>query len=171
MANILTSSKYDRLEKVKDVIVRNFTEFLLDCYVGCHIKKIPQNSDDFNKKSFFWIGNKPLSLPTTMLMPGHGNVFRLDDGIKWKRFPRYWPFVQGIHRSPVNSPHKGQWRVTLVFSFICVWINGWVNNLEAGDLRRYRSHYDVTVMKCAEISYYAWIPRVSAKQRIICELN
>ena len=25
--------------------------------------------------------------------------------IKWKRFPRYWPFVRGIHRSPVNSPH------------------------------------------------------------------
>ena len=31
--------------------------------------------------------------------------------------------------------------------FICVWINGWVNNREAGDLRRYRSHFDVTVMK------------------------
>ena len=33
-----------------------------------------------------------------------------DDVIKWKHFPRYWPFVRGIHRSPVNSPHKGQWR-------------------------------------------------------------
>ena len=32
------------------------------------------------------------------------------------------------------------------FSLICVWINGWVNNGEAGDLRRYRAHYDVTVM-------------------------
>ena len=31
-----------------------------------------------------------------------------DDVIKWKHFPRYWSFVQGIHRSPVNSPHKGQ---------------------------------------------------------------
>ena len=30
---------------------------------------------------------------------------------------------------------------------ICVWINGWVNNREAGDLRRYRAHYDVTVME------------------------
>ena len=29
---------------------------------------------------------------------------------------------------------------------ICVWINGWVNNREAGDLRRYRAHYDVIVM-------------------------
>ena len=32
-----------------------------------------------------------------------------DGVIKWKHFPRYWPFVRGIHRSPVNSPHKGQW--------------------------------------------------------------
>ena len=31
----------------------------------------------------------------------------LDDVIKWKHFPRYWPFVRGIHRSTVNSPHKG----------------------------------------------------------------
>ena len=69
-----------------------------------------------------------------------------DDVIKWKHFPRHWPFVRGIHRSPVNSPHKGQWRGALVFSLICVWINDWVNNGEAGDLRRYRIHYDVTVM-------------------------
>ena len=50
--------------------------------------------------------------------------------------------------SPVTgeSPHKGQWHGALVFSLICVWINGLVNNREAGDLRRYRTHYDVTVM-------------------------
>ena len=69
-----------------------------------------------------------------------------DDVIKWKHFPRYWPFVRRIHRSPVNSPHKGQWRGALMFTLICVWINGWVNNREAGDLRRNRAHYDVIVM-------------------------
>ena len=69
-----------------------------------------------------------------------------DDVIKWKHFPRYWPFVRGIHRSPVTSPHKGQWRGALMFSLICVWINGWINNRETGDLRRYRALYDVTVM-------------------------
>ena len=42
-----------------------------------------------------------------------------DDIIKWKHFRRYWPFVRGIHRSPVNSPRKGQWRGALVFSLIC----------------------------------------------------
>ena len=69
-----------------------------------------------------------------------------DDVIKWKHFPRYWPFVRGIHRSTVNSPHKGQWRGALMFSLMCARINSWVNNREAGDLRRYRRHYDVIVM-------------------------
>ena len=69
-----------------------------------------------------------------------------DDVIKWKHFPRYWPFVRGIHRSPMNSLYKGQWCGALVFSLICVWINGWVNSGGAGDLRRYRAHYDVNVM-------------------------
>ena len=40
----------------------------------------------------------------------------LDDDIKWKHFPHYWPFVRGIHRWPVNSPHKGQWRGALMLS-------------------------------------------------------
>ena len=48
---------------------------------------------------------------------------------------------------PVNSPHKGQWRGALIFSLICVWINGWANNRKAGDLRRYRAHYDAIVME------------------------
>ena len=59
---------------------------------------------------------------------------------------RYWPYVRGIHQSTVNSPHKGQWRGALMFSLICVWINGWGNNCEAGDLRCSRIHSDVIVM-------------------------
>ena len=69
-----------------------------------------------------------------------------DDVIKWKYFPRYLTFVRGIHRSPANSPHKGQWRGGLMFSLICAWINGWVNNHEVGDLRRHRAHFDVIRM-------------------------
>ena len=46
---------------------------------------------------------------------------------------------------PVNSPHKGQWRGALMFSLICAWINDWVNNRDAGDLRRHHGHYDVNV--------------------------
>ena len=69
-----------------------------------------------------------------------------DDVIKWKHFPRYWPSVREIHRSPVNSPHKGQWRGALMFSLICAWINDWVNNREASAFRRHRAYYDVIVM-------------------------
>ena len=69
-----------------------------------------------------------------------------DDVIKSEHFPRYWAFVRGIHRSQVNSPHKGQWRGALMFSLICSWTNVWVNNRDAGDYRRNQAHYDVIVM-------------------------
>ena len=48
-----------------------------------------------------------------------------DDVIKLKHLPRYWPFVRVIHRSPVNSPHKGQWRGALMFAFIYACISLW----------------------------------------------
>ena len=45
-----------------------------------------------------------------------------DDVIKWKHFPRYCrTFEWVIHRSPVNSPQKGQWRGALMFTLICAW--------------------------------------------------
>ena len=55
-----------------------------------------------------------------------------------------------------NSPYKGQWHGALMFSLICVWINGWVNNGEAGDLRRHRTHYDVRVMICNNLENNPW---------------
>ena len=85
-----------------------------------------------------------LETPETVVVTTPGDTH--DDVIKWKHFPRYWPFVRGIHRSPVNSPHKGQWRGALMFYLICARINGWVHNGEAGNMRRYRVHYGVTVM-------------------------
>ena len=69
-----------------------------------------------------------------------------DDVIKWKHFPRNWPFVRGIHRSRWIPHTKASDAELWFFCLICVWINDWVNNREAGDLRRYRGHYDVTVM-------------------------
>ena len=89
-----------------------------------------------------------------------------DDVVKWKHFPRYWPFVRGIHRSPVNAPHKGQWRGALMRSLICVWVNAWVNNRDAGELRRYRAHYDVTVMMMAlndPVNLQQWPPHLFIK--------
>ena len=63
-------------------------------------------------------------------------------------------------KSRVNFTHKGQWRGALMFSLICVWINGWVNNRKAGDLRRTNAHYDVTVMHGISRGKKYWIPVV-----------
>ena len=58
----------------------------------------------------------------------------------------YWPFVRGIHRSPVSSPHKGQRRGALIFPLICARTNDWINTRDAGGLRRHHAYYNVTVM-------------------------
>ena len=63
-----------------------------------------------------------------------------DDVIKWKHFPRHWPFVRGIHRWPVNFPRKGN-------VFFDLHLNSWANHRDAGSSRRHRIHYDVTVMQ------------------------
>ena len=48
--------------------------------------------------------------------------------------------------SPVNPPHRSQWRGALGFSLSFAWTNGWASHRHAGDLRRHRAHYDVIVM-------------------------
>ena len=63
-----------------------------------------------------------------------------------RKNPRYWSFVRGIHQLLKNSPHKGQWRRTLIFPLICVWTNTQANNGDADDLKRHRVHYDVIGM-------------------------
>ena len=59
-----------------------------------------------------------------------------DHVIKWKHFPRYWPFVRGIHRPVTRSFDV----------YFDARINGWVNNRAAGDLGHHHAHYDVIVM-------------------------
>ena len=90
--------------------------------------------------------------------------FLHDDVIKRKHFPRYWPFVRGIHRSPVKSQHKGKWHGALMFSLIWAWTNGSVNIRKADDLRHNRAHYDVIVMLVATVharsvpTATSWVP-------------
>ena len=123
--------------KIHDIIeINRFSQFCAKMGVLTHL---------WTKRPTF--GTKrppPLYCPVT--------VINHDDVIKLKHFPRYWPFVRGIHRWPVNSPHKGQWRGALMFSFICARIYGWVNNCEAGDSRRHRAYYDVIAIFKAELS-------------------
>ena len=75
--------------------------------------------------------------PGTTMTSSNGNIFRVT-GPLWR-----------IHWSPVNSPHKGQWRAVLMFSFIHNWTNGWVISGDTGDLRRYCADYDVIVIEIA----------------------
>ena len=114
--------------------------------------------DDFD--SIFAINVRSVFIMTKRAVPhivkNKGNICQWFGGTtrrishvyvtKWKYFPRYRPFVRGIHRSPVNSPHKGQWCGALIISLTSAWTNGWVNNGDAGDLRHHRAHYDIIVM-------------------------
>ena len=67
---------------------------------------------------------------------------------------------EGIYRSPVNSPHKGQWHGALMFSLICAWIDGWIYNDEAGDLIRHNAQYGVPemILVCITYSTKVYIP-------------
>ena len=60
--------------------------------------------------------------------------FPHDDVIKWKQFPRHWPFVRGTHLLPLKML-KGQWRGASMFSLNRTSINGWVNNRKDSDMR------------------------------------
>ena len=79
----------------------------------------------------------------SMIAPSNGVIFRVTGHLCGEFTGTRW------------IPHKkGQWRGALMFSLICVWINGWVNNREAGDLRGYRAHYDITVMADVWLHHY-----------------
>ena len=75
-------------------------------------------------------------------MVSHGNA-------AWRHqmetFSASLAFVREVHPLPVDCPHKGQW---LLFSLICAYTNGRINNRDAGDLKNHRAHYNVIVMEC-----------------------
>ena len=75
--------------------------------------------------------------------------------------------VRGIHRSPVNSPHKGQWRGSFMFSLISAWTKGWANNWDMGDLRCHRANYDVNVVCSGHFVRSAMGAKWSAHQILI----
>ena len=85
---------------------------------------------NLNRNSQFYSGNSIQNVDCKMTAILHHYQCH-DDVNKWKHFPRYWPFVRGIHRSPVDSPHKGRWRGALMISLIYAWTNGWANNRDA----------------------------------------
>ena len=83
----------------------------------------------------------------------------------------YWPFVRGIHRSPVDSHHKGQWRGALMYSLVCTWTNGWANSRDAGELRRLSAHYDVTVMGWLTASFICYDAKFTTRIISLCDIS
>ena len=82
-----------------------------------------------------------------MMTSSNGNIFRVS-GSLWKE----------IHRLPVDSPHKGQWRGALMFSLICAWTNSWANNRDTVVLRRHRARYNV-IVAYSFLHLVSWFPR------------
>ena len=92
---------------------------------------------------YYWvISNQNISMMTS----SNGNIFRVTGHLCGE----WW--------IPCT---KGQWRGALMFSLICARINGWVNNGEAGYLRRHRAHYDVIVMSVESTWYHYSNPAVN----------
>ena len=104
------------------------------------------------------------------LVAGDLRCNRAHDGlIKWNHFPRCWPFVWGIRRSPGNSPHKGQQCGALMFSLTCTWKNAWANNCEAGDLRHPLWHHSNVIWCCCyDHSFFYPSPKIPTYTMFQC---
>ena len=106
------------------------------------VRKGPINNSSSLAQIMAWRrpGDKPLTEPMMVNLPTHICVTR----------PQWFNiWIPVLHH---------QWRGALMFSLICSRINGWVNNREAGDLRRHHAHYDVIVMKYQSFitQWFSW---------------
>ena len=105
------------LSKVTQYVFRKYTWLCRDLLLHTVSEDL---GDVFNNSQGCFTGTRAtVWLSQSLWGNPEGFICTHDDVIKWKHFPRYWPFVRGIHRCPVNSPHKGQWRGALMLSVIC----------------------------------------------------
>ena len=117
--------------------------------LGLKLNHVRQKGHGTKKicKSCFYCTGKKLSFEHVTLATITMSNFLVSYVSWWRhQMETFSALLATCAGSPVNSPHKGQRRGALMFSLICVWINDWVNNREAGDLRRYRAHCDVIIM-------------------------
>ena len=87
-------------------------------------------------------------------------------GIEMETFSALLALCAGNSPVPMNSPHKGQLRGTLMFSLICAWINGWVNNREAGAVRRQLSRWLWSVVRT--VTNHRWFPPSPSHAKLWC---
>ena len=128
----------------KWIVFGSFAQELLEIYAWQPLKLTPRD---------IFLPVTPSGTPSALIIQAHECLGswrsrRLRHGSSWRHQMETFSALQAIcvGNSPVNSPHKGQWRGALMISLICAWINGWRNICDAGDLRRHRAHYDIKVM-------------------------
>ena len=116
------------------------------------------------KKHFFDGLDIPIGCPRLETTHTNGYIIASQEHPWWRHQMEIFSALLAL--CAWNPPViKGQWCRALMFSLNCAWINGWVNNREAGDLRRHRAHYDVIVMYKASVllnqPYYTIIANIS----------
>ena len=112
---------------------RHCNDYLSLSLIFASCTRVHNYASNVNTTHFSWI--RTCCLTIAMMTSSNGDIFRVTG-----------PFSRGIHRSPVNSPHKGQSPGASMFSLICTWTNSWVNHRDTGDLRRHRVNYDITII-------------------------
>ena len=110
----------------------------------------------YNRLSYTvnWFSSKT---ENTMMTSSNENIFRISGPLR------------GIHRWPLDPHHEGHGGRALMFSLIYAWTNSWVNNRDAGDLKRDRAHHDVSLMPRRLDRTLVWSPgaRINSKIRKI----
>ena len=90
--------------------------------------------------------NKSYLILSYLMMSSNGNIFRVTGHLCGE-----FTGDRGIPGTKASDAEH--------WCFLwSAWMDGWVNNHEAGDLRRHRAHYDVTVMillqhRCGDVTW------------------
>ena len=115
---------------------------------------------------YWWSGHQKQRCWVRMhsiMTSSNGNIFRVI-GPLWGESTWRWPVV---------SPQKGHWRGPFVFSLNCALTNDWAHNRVAGDLRRQRTYYDVSVKVSSwnmiQITAVVYLIHMGPRTRTQCE--
>ena len=129
------------------------------CNLNCQ-HSIHETRTDVLRDTWKPCGTKIYVMPSLFMINCPSVHHRLAFCEKWP----WWRYQMGIFSALLavcagNSPVTGEFPSQKasdaeVWCFLCSvpWINSWVNNREAGDLRRHRAHYDVIVIHCCSVN-------------------
>ena len=137
--------------------------FFAQCYVGFDCTNLHSLYDTPTFRLYYlyvlgWSTSNQFDVPVQHCLLWGAGRLRPWWRHQMETFSALLALCAGNSPVPVNSPHKGQGRGALMFSLIYASMNGWVNNREVGDLRRYRGHYDVNVMTLYyRVFHHLWL--------------